>query len=79
MTQAALDVLGTSCAEIENEDGADTPRMVVAILPVEEAEFPIATSAVPPFTCGVAVFVSVFIQLCRFIFPSIQGVLIIRK
>ena len=62
VAQAAIYMLRPSRPEVKHENGSDTPGMIIAVLPVEHAVFPIATSLIPPFASIIAVFVGIPVQ-----------------
>lgn len=68
-------MLGTAGTEVEHIDGADAPRVIVTVLPVEETIFPDPTIVVP-LTHSIAVGVS---KLVDFVMSTAATCLIIRK
>lgn len=61
MLHAAADVLGQTRAQVEDIDGTDAPKVVVAVLPVQETVFP--HLPVVPLARGVAVGVGKAVEL----------------
>lgn len=62
---AAGDMLDEAGAQVVEADGADAPGMVVKVLPVEEAEFPVSSPLVPPLPCHIMMFLAVTVQQGR--------------
>lgn len=74
MLHTAGDMLRTSRAEVEHVNGADTPGVVVAVLPVEEAILP-DPSIIVPLARSIAVGIS---KLVDFVMPAATTRLIIH-
>ena len=62
VTESSVNMLCQSCSEIKHIDGAYAPRIVVGILPVKHAIFPVIMIAVPPFAGIISVLVCILVD-----------------